>query len=154
MHIPGLQIAMPSNAYDAKGLLKAAINCPDPVLFFEHKKLYKTKSEVPETDYTLRFGQGKIVREGGDMTAIAISNMVHVAEEAADELRTKYDFELEIIDPRTIVPLDLDLIGESLKTTNKAIIIEEGVLRGGAGLKFPPGFTNGISMNWITRSLG
>ena len=133
MHIPGLFVAMPSNAYDAKGLLKTAISCPDPVLFFEHKKLYKTKGEVPETEYTVPFGQGRVVREGKDMTLIAISNMVKIAEEAADELKTKYSFELEIIDPRTIVPLDLDLIGESLKKTNKAVVVEEGVLRGGVG---------------------
>jgi pyruvate/2-oxoglutarate/acetoin dehydrogenase E1 component len=133
MHIPGLVIAMPSNGYDAKGLLKTAINSPEPVLFFEHKKLYKTKSEVPETEYAVEFGQGRIVREGKDMTVVAISNMVKVVEEAADELKTRYGYELEIIDPRTIVPLDLDLIGESLKKTNKAFVVEEGVLRGGVG---------------------
>ncbi len=133
MHVPGLLIAMPSNAYDAKGLLKTAINTPKPVLFFEHKKLYKTKTDVPEEEYTLPFGQGKIVRKGRDMTVIAISNMVNVAEEAADGLKSTYNFELEIIDPRTIVPLDLDLIGESLKKTNKAVVVEEGVLRGGVG---------------------
>lgn len=133
MHIPGLLVAMPSNAYDVKGLLKTAINCVDPVLFFEHKKLYKTTDEVPESEYTIPFGQGNIVREGKDMTVVAISNMVKIAEEAADELKNTHNFELEIIDPRTIVPLDLDLIGESLKKTNKAMVVEEGVLRGGVG---------------------
>ncbi len=133
MHIPGLLVVMPSNAYDAKGLLKTAIHCSDPVLFFEHKKLYKTKSEVPTAEYTVPFGQGRVVREGQDMTVVAISHMVNVAEEAADELKKHHNFELEIIDPRTIVPLDLELIGESLQKTNKAVVLEEGVLRGGVG---------------------
>ncbi len=133
MHIPGLLVAMPSNAYDAKGLLKTAISSSDPVLFFEHKKLYKTKNDVPESEYTIPFGQGRIVREGKDLTLIAISNMVNIAEKVADELKAEYNFELEIIDPRTIVPLDLDLIGESVKKTNKAVTLEEGALRGGVG---------------------
>jgi pyruvate/2-oxoglutarate/acetoin dehydrogenase E1 component len=133
MHIPGLIIVMPSNAYDAKGLLKTAINTPEPVLFFEHKKLYKTKGEVPAEEYTVPFGKGRVVREGKDLTVIAISHMVKVAEEAAEELKKQHDFELEILDPRTIAPLDLALIGESINKTNKAVVLEEGVLRGGVG---------------------
>ena len=133
MHIPGLMIAMPANAYDAKGLLKTALHLDDPVLFFEHKKLYKVKGEVPEEEYTVPFGQGKIVRPGKDLTVVALSYMVKVAEEAAVELQERYQFELEIIDPRTIVPLDLALITESVAKTHKAAVIEEGVLRAGVG---------------------
>jgi pyruvate/2-oxoglutarate/acetoin dehydrogenase E1 component len=103
------------------------------VLFFEHKKLYKTKGEVPAEEYTVPFGKGRVVREGKDLTVIAISHMVKVAEEAAEELKKQHDFELEILDPRTIVPLDLALIGESINKTNKAVVLEEGVLRGGVG---------------------
>ena len=103
------------------------------MIFFEHKKLYKTKGDLPEEEYSIPFGKGNVVREGHDMTVVAISNMVRVAQEAADDLKAQHNFELEIIDPRTIVPLDLDLIGESIKKTNTAVIVEEGVLRGGVG---------------------
>jgi pyruvate/2-oxoglutarate/acetoin dehydrogenase E1 component len=133
MHIPGLLLAIPSNAYDAKGLLKTAIRSPEPVLFFEHKKLYKTKQEIPEGQYDIPFGKGRIVREGSDLTLVAFSYMVKVAEEAAAELAENHGFKVEIVDPRTIVPLDLDLIGSSIEKTSKAVILEEGVLRGGVG---------------------
>jgi pyruvate/2-oxoglutarate/acetoin dehydrogenase E1 component len=133
LHVPGLEIVMPSNPYDAKGLLKTAINRNKPVLFFEHKKLYKTKGEVPEEEYTLPFGQARVVREGKDLTLVALSYMVSVAEEAADTLREMCGLEVEIIDPRTIVPLDLETIGASVEKTNKLVTLEEGVLRGGVG---------------------
>ena len=133
MSIPGLKIAVPSNAYDAKGLLKTSINLGEPVLFFEHKKLYKTKSEVPEEAYSIPFGKGKIIKEGSDLTIVALSYMVNIALESVLELENKYGLNVEIIDPRTIVPLDIDIIGESVKKTSKLIILEEGVLRGGVG---------------------
>mgnify|MGYP001121168238 CR=1 FL=1 len=133
MSIPGLKIALPSNAYDAKGLLKTSINLGEPVLFFEHKKLYKTKAEVPEEEYSIPFGKGKIVKEGSDLTIVALSYMVNVAKESALELENKYGLDVEIIDPRTIVPLDINIIGNSVKKTSKLVILEEGVLRGGVG---------------------
>jgi len=133
MSIPGIKLVCPSNAYDAKGLLKEAINHNDPVLFFEHKKLYSSKCGVPENEYTIPFGNARVVREGKDLTIIAISYMVSIAEKAADILKEKYNIEAEIIDPRTLVPLDIDSIGKSVNKTNKAVIIEEGPKRNGVG---------------------
>ncbi len=133
LSIPGLQIANPSNAYDAKGLLKTAISSGDPVLFFEHKKLYKQKYIVPEEEYTLPFGEGRIVREGKDLTIIAISYMVTIAMEVAKELNDEKGLDIEIIDPRTIVPLDTGIIIESVKKTSRLITLEEGAQRGGIG---------------------
>ncbi len=133
LSIPGIKIAVPSNAYDAKGLLKTAISYGDPVLFFEHKKLYKQKSGVPEEEYTIPFGEGRVVKEGKDLTVVATSYMVNIASEAAEELKEKEDLEIEIIDPRTLVPLDLDIIKKSVKKTSKLITLEEGPLRGGIG---------------------
>ncbi|MEI7616941.1 MAG: alpha-ketoacid dehydrogenase subunit beta, partial [Actinomycetota bacterium] len=133
MSIPGIKIVCPATPYDAKGLLKEAINHGDPVLFFEHKKLYSTKGIVPEEEYKIPFGKARIAREGKDLTVIAISYMNNLALEAADELKAKHNIELEIIDPRTLVPFDLETVGRSLKKTNKAVIIEEGVKRDGVG---------------------
>ncbi len=133
MTIPGLKIANPSNAYDAKGLLKTAITLGDPVLFFEHKKLYKIKCDVPEDEYSIPFGKGKVVREGSDITLVAISYMVTVANQAASELKNEYGIDVEIIDPRTLVPLDTDIIVESIKKTSKLVILEETYMRGGLG---------------------
>jgi pyruvate dehydrogenase E1 component beta subunit len=133
LSIPGIKIVIPSNAHDAKGLLKTSINLGEPVLFFEHKKLYKIKTEVPENQYTIPLGKGKIVREGSDITLVAFSYMVKVALEAAEELLNEYGIDVEIIDPRTLVPLDVDIIAESVKKTSRFITLEESVLRGGIG---------------------
>ncbi len=133
MHVPGLQVAVPASPYDAKGLLKTAIHNGEPVLFFEHKMLYKLKGDVPEGEYTIPFGEGRIVREGKDLTVIAVSNMVTIAGEAAEALQEQTGLDIEIIDPRTLVPLDMEMIGESVKKTHKAVILEEGVLRAGVG---------------------
>jgi pyruvate/2-oxoglutarate/acetoin dehydrogenase E1 component len=133
MTIPGIKIVNPSNAYDAKGLLKTCINLGEPVLFFEHKKLYKTKSEVPEEQYTIPLGKGKIVREGKDITLVAFSYMVSVAIAAAAELKEKYNIDVEIVDPRTLVPLDTEIIADSVRKTSRLAILEESHLRGGIG---------------------
>ena len=133
MSIPGLKIAVPSNPFDAKGLLKTAINLGEPVLFFENRKLYKTKGFVPEDEYFIPLGKGSVVRKGTDITIIATAYMVNIAKKAAEKLKTDRNLEIEIIDPRTIVPLDEELIAESLSKTSKVIIIEEGTLRGGLG---------------------
>ena len=133
MTIPGLLIANPSNAYDAKGLLATAISAGDPVLFFEHKKLYKTKGNVPDNPYKIEFGKANTVREGKDITIVALSYMVSVALSAAQELKDKYDIDAEVIDPRTLVPLDIDTIAASVKKTSRLAVVEETYLRGGIG---------------------
>ncbi len=131
MSIPGLNIAIPSNAYDAKGLLKTSINYGNPVVFFEHKKLYKTEGEIPEEEYSIPFGKGVVVKEGKDLTVVATSYMVKVAEEVADEMKRNSGIDIEIIDPRTLIPLDIEIIGDSVKKTSKLLILEEGNERSG-----------------------
>lgn len=131
MSIPGLDIAVPSNAYDAKGLLKTSINHGKPVVFFEHKKLYKTEGDIPEKEYSVPFGKGVVVREGKDLTIVATSYMVKVAEEVADEMKESSGIDIEIIDPRTLVPLDIEIIGNSVKKTSRLLVLEEGIERGG-----------------------
>jgi len=133
LSIRGIIIANPSNAYDAKGLLKTAISSGDPVLFFEHKKLYKQKYIVPKEEYTIPFGEGRIVKEGKDLTIVAISYMVSVAVEVAKELKDEKGLDIEIIDPRTIIPLDTGIISDSVKKTSRLVTLEEGAQRGGVG---------------------
>jgi pyruvate dehydrogenase E1 component beta subunit len=134
LHIPGLLVAVPSNAADAKGLLKAAIRDDNPVIFIEHEYLYGQRGDVPEDeDYTLDFGQARIVREGQDVTLVGISRMALTAEKAADLLEEEHDISCEVIDPRTLRPLDLDTIVESVRRTNRCVIVEEGWPHGGVG---------------------
>ena len=133
MSVPGVKIVCPATPYDAKGLLKEAINHEDPVIFFEHKKLYSMKGFVPEEEYKIPFGKARIAREGKDLTVIAVSYMINLALEAAEDLKEKHNLDIEIIDPRTLVPFDLETVGRSLKKTNKAVIIEEGIKRDGIG---------------------
>ncbi|MCK9212734.1 MAG: alpha-ketoacid dehydrogenase subunit beta [Ignavibacteriaceae bacterium] len=123
-HMPGLKVVMPSTPYDAKGLLKTAVRDNNPVLFFEHKVLYNTKGEVPDTDYTIPFGKADIKRSGKDVTVIATSWMVLKALEAA-EILEKQGIDAEIIDPRTLVPLDKETIINSVKKTGRAVIVHE-----------------------------
>ena len=132
VHVPGLKVVMPSNPYDAKGLLRAAIYDDNPVIFVEHKLLYKTKGPVPEEPYTVPLGQSKVVREGRDVTIVAISIMVSRALQAADIL-TREGIEAEIIDPRTLKPLDMTPIIESVKKTGRALVVHEAVKMGGFG---------------------
>jgi len=132
MHIPGLKIAMPSNAYDAKGLLKTAVRDPNPVIIFENKMLYNVKSEVPDEPFFVPFGVAKIVREGRDVTIVAISDMVNYSLRAADTLVAE-GISVEVIDPRTIAPFDASTIVESVKRTGKLVIAHEACLTGGIG---------------------
>ncbi|NOZ73430.1 MAG: alpha-ketoacid dehydrogenase subunit beta [Chloroflexi bacterium] len=132
VHVPGLKVVMPSNAYDAKGLLRAAIYDDNPVIFVEHKLLYKTKGDVPEEPYEVPLGKSKIVREGTDLTLVATSIMVSRSLQAAEEL-AKQGIEVEIIDPRTLKPLDAAPIIESVKKTGKALVVHEAVKMGGFG---------------------
>jgi acetoin:2,6-dichlorophenolindophenol oxidoreductase subunit beta len=123
-HIPGLKCVIPSSPYDAKGLLIQAIRDNDPVIFFEHKLLYGLEAEVPEESYAIPFGEANVIREGDDITLVAIGRMVHVAQEAADEL-AKEGIQAEVIDPRTTSPLDEDTILDSVANTGRLVIIDE-----------------------------
>jgi pyruvate dehydrogenase E1 component beta subunit len=132
-NVPGLKVAMPSDPADAKGLLKTAIRDNDPVIFMEHKFLYKRlKGPVPEGEYLIPFGKGEIKRPGEDVTIIATGNMVRRALEAADTLKAK-GVSAEVLDPRTIVPLDEEMIVESVKKTGRAVIVHEAPTFGGFG---------------------
>ena len=123
-HIPGLKCVVPSTPYDVKGLLIQAIRDDDPVMFFEHKLLYKIEGEVPEESYTIPFGEANIVREGDDLTVVALGRMVHMAAEAADQL-AKDGVGCELIDPRTTSPLDEDTILESVEKTGRLVVVDE-----------------------------
>lgn len=132
-HVPGLKVVVPSVPYDAKGLLKAAIRDNNPVLYFENKYLYRhIKGEVPEGDYTVPIGKADIKREGSDITAIAYGSMLHASLEAADML-SKEGVEVEVLDLRSLLPFDKELIGKSVRKTNKVLITHEDVLTGGFG---------------------
>jgi pyruvate/2-oxoglutarate/acetoin dehydrogenase E1 component len=131
-HIPGLKVVQPSTAYDVKGLLKAAIDDDNPVIFYEHKLLYKTSSHVPEEPYKIELGKADIKREGRDVTIVATAIMVHKALEAAAQLE-KEGISVEVVDPRTIVPLDKETIINSVKKTGRLIVVHEAVQRGGIG---------------------
>jgi len=124
MHIPGLKVAIPSIPYDAKGLLKTAIRDDNPVMFFEHKLLYPVKGPVPEEEYLIPFGVAEVKREGEDVTIVATLYMVHKALAAAETL-SKEGIEAEVIDPRTLVPLDRQAIVNSVKKTGRIVIVTE-----------------------------
>ncbi|WP_299866705.1 alpha-ketoacid dehydrogenase subunit beta [uncultured Hoeflea sp.] len=124
-HIPGLKVAMPSSAYEAKGLMKTAIRDNNPVVIFEDKLMYQDKAPVPEEEYFIPFGVANVLREGTDITLVATSSMVQVALKAADILAAE-GMSAEVIDPRTIVPLDEDTILKSVRKTSRAIVIDEG----------------------------
>ena len=129
-HIPGLKLAMPSTPYDAKGLLKSAIRDDDPIIFLEHKLLYMTEGDVPDEEYVIPLGKGEIKRAGSDVTLIAWSNMAPRSLEAAEELAAQ-GIDVEVVDPRTLVPLDKELILESAAKTEHVVIVQEAVRRGG-----------------------
>jgi pyruvate/2-oxoglutarate/acetoin dehydrogenase E1 component len=122
--VPGLKVVIPSNAYDAKGLLIQAIRDDDPVIFFEHKALYPRKGEVPEQAYTVPFGEANLVREGEHVTVVALARMVPFAERAIDAL-AKEGITCDLIDPRTTSPLDAETIVESVEGTGRLVIVDE-----------------------------
>ncbi len=129
-HIPGLKVVLPSTPYDAKGLLKTAIRDDNPVVYFEDKMMYQLKGPVPEGDYTIPFGVADIKRPGTDITIVATSSMVQVALAAAEMLE-KIDISAEVIDPRTMFPLDKQTLIESARKTSRAIVVDEGYERYG-----------------------
>ncbi len=133
VHVPGLLVAVPSTPADARGLLKAAIRDDNPVIFIEHETLYGRRGEVAEDDGLMRFGEAAVRREGDGVTLVGISRMAETALKAADQLAAEHGIEADVIDPRTLRPLDLDTILDSVKKTNRAVIVEEGWPHGGVG---------------------
>ena len=131
-HIPGLKLVMPSAPYDAKGLLKAAIRDDNPVIFLEHKLLYMTKGEVPEEEYVVPLGQADVKCSGDDITLITYSYMTLKCLEAAEALQ-KEGISVEVVDLRTLTPLDKETILHSVEKTGRAIVVHEAVKRGGVG---------------------
>lgn len=124
MHVPGLQVAVPSTPYDAKGLLKTAVRSDNPVVFCEHKLLYPIEGEVPEKEYTIPFGVADVKREGSDVTVVTTLYMVHKALNAAKELEAE-GISIEVVDPRTLTPLDKQTIITSVKKTGRIVIVSE-----------------------------
>ena len=134
LQVPGLLVAVPSTAADAKGLLKAAIRDDNPVIFIEHEYLYGQRGDVPEDeDHIADFGRAAIRREGADATIVGISRMAVTAEKAAKLLAEQHDISAEVIDPRTLRPLDLASILDSIRKTNRCVVVEEGWPHGGVG---------------------
>lgn len=127
-HIPGLKVVLPATPYDAKGLLIQAIRDDDPVIFCEHKALYDLAGDVPEESYAIPFGEANVVRDGDDVTVVALGRMVHVALEAAGQMASS-GVECEVIDPRTTSPLDEDTILESVERTGRLVIVDEATPR-------------------------
>jgi pyruvate dehydrogenase E1 component beta subunit len=133
IHTSGLKVVTPSNPYDAKGLLLSAIRSPDPILFFEPKRIYRaSKGEVPEGDYVVELGKAKIVRAGSGMTVIAWGAMLHEAVAAAEDVATR-GIDCEVIDLRTLWPIDLDAILESVRKTGRAVVVHEAARTCGLG---------------------
>ncbi|HJX47676.1 MAG TPA: alpha-ketoacid dehydrogenase subunit beta, partial [Gaiellaceae bacterium] len=132
-HVPGLKVVMPSRAADAAGLLASAIADPNPVVYIENKTLYFRSGEVPEPAAAVPIGKAATLREGGDVTIVALSSLVHDALEAANRLAAEDGIEAEVIDPRTLVPLDIEAIVESVKRTGRLVVAHEAVEHGGFG---------------------
>jgi pyruvate dehydrogenase E1 component beta subunit len=134
LHIPGLLVACPSTAADGKGLLKAAVRDDNPVIFIEHETLYGARGEVPDSDdHVVKFGEAAVRRPGQDVTIIGILRMADVAQRAARTLANEHGVDAEVIDPRTLRPLDLDTILDSVQRTNRCVVVEEGWPHGGVG---------------------
>lgn len=133
VHTPGLKVVQPATAYDAKGLIKAAVRDNDPVIFLEHKNLYRSiKEELPRHDYVVPLGRAAVSREGTDLSIITYGWMVHVALKAAETLAAE-NIDIEVVDLRTLMPLDRETILASVKKTSKAILLHEDTLTGGLG---------------------
>jgi pyruvate dehydrogenase E1 component beta subunit len=133
LQVPGMLVACPSTPADGKALLKAAIRDDNPVVFVEHETLYGIRGEVPDDGEPIRFGEAAIRREGSDVTVVGVLRMAHVAEQAARTLANDHSIEAEVIDPRTLRPLDLNTILESVRKTTRCVVVEEGWPHGGVG---------------------
>jgi pyruvate dehydrogenase E1 component beta subunit len=132
-HVPGLKVVMPSRPVDAAGLLASAIADPNPVVYLECKTLYFRKGDVPEPSVPVPIGEAATLREGSDVTIVALSRLVDDALAAADRLSAEHGIEAEVIDPRTLVPLDLEAIVESVERTGRLVVAHEAVEHGGFG---------------------
>jgi pyruvate/2-oxoglutarate/acetoin dehydrogenase E1 component len=133
MHFPGIYVVMPATPYDAKGLLKAAIRDDNPVMFIEHKMLYGNKGPVPEGEYIVPLGVADIKREGTDLTIVTYSRMVYVSLEAAEVLAKEHGISVEVLDLRTLKPLDAEALVRSVKKTQHLLTVTEGYRTGGVG---------------------
>ncbi|MCW2991351.1 MAG: alpha-ketoacid dehydrogenase subunit beta [Solirubrobacterales bacterium] len=153
LHVPGLLVAVPSTAADAKGLLKAAIRDDNPVVFIEHEYLYGQRGEVPEGEHVVDFGQAVVRREGADVTIVGISRMAITAQKAAETLSAEHHVEAEVIDPRTLRPLDLDTILASVRKTNRCVIVEEGWPHGGVGANLAA-LIQEQAFDWLDAPIG
>lgn len=147
-HIPGLKVVAPSTPADAKGLLLAAIRDPNPVIFVEHKLLYRTRGEVPEGDFVVPLGQADVKRPGRDVTIVATQIMVPRALAAADQLAGE-GIECEVIDPRTLAPLDMATIEASVARTGRAIVVHEAVKQGGIGAEIAARIVEGPAFDYL-----
>ena len=151
-HVPGLKVVVPSNSHDVKGLMTTAINDPDPVVFFEHEGLYKSVGEVPEERYEIPFGKAAILKEGSDVTIVAWSKMLEEVEIAATRLESE-NISVEIIDPRTLVPLDFDAIVKSVEKTGRLVIAHEAVKVGGFGGEIAARFSESEVSKFLKSSI-
>jgi len=148
VHVPGLKVAMPSTPYDAKGLLLASIRDPNPVIFVEHKLLYKTRGAAPEEPYTVPLGKAEVKRAGHDLTIIATSIMVVRALEAAAQLAEE-GIEVEVVDPRTLKPLDTETIVASVSKTGRALIVHEACKTGGYGAELAAAIAESEAFDYL-----
>jgi pyruvate dehydrogenase E1 component beta subunit len=154
LHVPGLLVAVPSTPADAKGLLKAAIREDNPVIFIEHEYLYGQRGDVPDDGGGLaRFGEAAVRRQGSDVTIVGISRMAVTAERAAELLAGEHRVEAEVIDPRTLRPLDLDTILRSVRKTNRCVIVEEGWPHGGVGANLAA-LVQEQAFDWLDAPVG
>ena len=143
-HIPGLKVVMPSNPRDAKGLLKTAIRDDNPVIFIESEVMYGDRGEIPEGEYTIPFGVGEVVRQGSDVTIVSWSKVLQqVTLKAADRLAEE-GINAEVIDPRTIKPMDWEMIFESVRKTNRLVVVEEGWPFAGVGAQISHEVTKNV----------
>lgn len=129
MHMPGVRVVLASTPYDAKGLLKSSIRCDDPVVFFEHMGLYNREGEVPESSYTIPLGEAEVERSGSDVTVVATQKMLHHALDVAESLTD--EISVEVINPRTVKPLDVETLAESAKKTGRVVVADESVIQNG-----------------------
>lgn len=123
-HIPGLRVVVPSTPFDAKGLLRTALNCDDPVLFLEHREVLAIKGDVPQEEYFIDFGKASVVKAGTDVTVVALALMVHKTLAAGEALEAE-GISVELIDPRTVAPFDFDTIAQSVRKTGRLLIVDE-----------------------------
>ena len=140
-HFPGLRVAVPSTPYDAKGLMKKALRCNDPVVFLEHRELLNLKGPVPTADFEIDFGRAAVVREGRDVTVVSLALMVHQTQKACEQLSAE-GISVELIDPRTVAPLDLDTILQSVAKTGRLLIVEEAFAPFGLGAEIAAGLAD------------